>query len=62
MTELLNKLSGYKTYITGTAAILTSLVAYLNHTISLPEFIAAIFAAIQTMNIRHAISKSWNNS
>lgn len=54
--EVLNKLQGIKTYLTATAAILTAVVAYLNHAINLTEMIAAIFAAVQTMNLRHAIT------
>lgn len=52
----LEKLKGFKTYFTGAAAILTAIGLYLGNTITLPEMIAAIFAAIQTMNIRHAIT------
>ncbi len=51
-----NFLSGYKTYILGVAAILTAIGGYASGTITLPELVAAIFAAVQTMNIRHAIT------
>lgn len=51
-----NFLSGYKTYITGVAAILTALGGYAGGAITLPELVAAIFAAIGTMTIRHAIT------
>ncbi len=52
----MNFLSGWKSYITGVAAIITSIGMYASGTITLPEMIAAIFAAIQTMNIRHALT------
>lgn len=56
MVKLFNLLSGWKVYITAGAAILTALGAYLNHAINVTELITAIFASIQTMNIRHAIT------
>lgn len=58
MTNILNKLQGAKTYLTAIAAICTAAVAYLNHAITGQQAIAAIFLAIQTMNIRHAIATS----
>jgi len=54
--KLLNFLNGYKTYLTATAAILTAIVAYLNHAITIEELLTAVFTAIQSMNIRHAIT------
>lgn len=56
MANLFNKLSGWKTYITATIAMLTALLGYLNHTLTGTELIAALFAAIQTMNVRHALT------
>ena len=56
MINLISKLNGWKTYITATVAILTALLAYLNHTINGTELIGAIFAAVQTMNIRHGMT------
>ena len=56
MLKLWNKLNGWKTYITAGAAILTAISAYMNHTISLEIMLGAIFGAIQTANIRHAIT------
>lgn len=56
MLNLLSKLNGWKTYITAAVAILTALLAYLNHTITGVEFIAATLAAFQSMNIRHAMT------
>ncbi len=53
---MLNFLSGWKTYITGAAAILTAIGMYAGGTITLPELLAAIFTAIQTMNLRHALT------
>jgi hypothetical protein len=49
-------LSGYKTYITGGVAIITSVAAYLTGTIDLVTMVGAIFAAIQTMNLRDALN------
>lgn len=51
-----NFLSGWKTYLTAGAAILTAVAGYASGAITLPELIAAIFAAISTMTIRHAIT------
>lgn len=51
-----NFLSGWKTYITAAAAIITSIAGYANGAITLPDLIAAIFAAVGTMTIRHAIT------
>lgn len=56
MGKFLSFLDGYKTYITGGAAILTAIGAYLNHAITLNEMVVAIFAAVQSMNIRHSIT------
>ncbi len=53
---MLNFLSGWKTYLTAFAAIITSVAGYFNGALTLPELIAAVFAAIQTINIRHAIT------
>lgn len=56
MVKLFNKLNGWKTYITAAGAILTAIGAYMNHAITLAELLTAIFAALQTANIRHAIT------
>lgn len=56
MVNFFNKLSGWKTYITAAIAVLTAILAYLNHTISTIELIAAILAALQTANMRHAMT------
>lgn len=53
--NMLQKIKGYKAYITGTIAILTAFGAWINDSISLNEMVVAVFAAIQSMNIRHAI-------
>ncbi len=52
----MNFLSGWKTYITAAAAILTAVAGYASSAITLPELIAAIFAAIGTITMRHAIT------
>lgn len=56
MDKILNFLKGYKTYITAIAAIITAIAAFANGAIGLNELVVAIFAAIQTMNIRHAVT------
>lgn len=53
---MLDKLKGWKTYITAIAAILAAIGAHLGGSIDLTAMIAAIFAAVQTMNIRHSIT------
>jgi hypothetical protein len=54
-------LSGYKTYITALVAIITAVAGYLTGTIDLPTMVAAIFAALQSMNLRDALSKIGGN-
>lgn len=49
-------LSGYKTYLVAAGAIITAIASYANSAITLQELIAAIFAAIGTMTMRHAIT------
>lgn len=49
-------LKGWKTYLTALAAIITAVAAYFNGAITLPELVSAIFLAIQTSNIRHAMT------
>lgn len=56
MMNLFNKLNGWKTYITAAATVLGALSAYLNHNITLDKMILISLAAIQTANIRHAIT------
>lgn len=56
MIKLIGFLNGYKTYLTAAAAILTAIVAFLNNGMTGTELVVAIFTAIQTANIRHAIT------
>lgn len=49
-------LKGWKTYLTAAAAIIAAIAGYFNGAITLEQLIATIFAAIQTANIRHAIT------
>ena len=58
LNQLKLMLSGYKTYIVGTLAILTSVGTYLAGMITLPEMLAGVFAAVQSMNLRDAINTS----
>lgn len=53
---MFDKISGYKTYFLGVAAILAAIGGYLNHAMDLTGMIEAIFAAIGTMTIRHGIT------
>ncbi len=53
---MLSFLNGWKTYLTAGAAIITAIAAYANGAITLPDMIGAIFAAIGTMTLRHAIT------
>lgn len=55
-------LSGWKTYLTAAAAIITAIAAYFNGAITLPELVSAIFLAIQTANIRHAMTITVSNA
>lgn len=50
------KLSGYKTYITAALAILTAWLAYLTGDIEAREAVAATFAAVTAMTMRHGIA------
>jgi hypothetical protein len=47
-----------KTFWTAVGAIIAALVAAYHHQISWPAAIAAIFSAIQTVNLRDAVVKS----
>lgn len=49
-------LSGWKTYIVAVGAIITAIGGYASGAITLPELVAAIFAAVGTMTVRHAIT------
>lgn len=51
-------LDGKKTYFLAISAVLGSLVAYLNHSISLNELIAAIWAALTAGSLRSGIGNT----
>jgi hypothetical protein len=53
----MNILSGYKTYLTAIAGIVAAIAAYSNGTTDIPSTVAAIWVAIQTINLRDALSK-----
>ena len=57
-----NFLSGWKTYIVAVGAIVTAIGGYASNSINVQELIAAIFAAIGTMTMRHAISTTPNSN
>jgi len=50
-------LAGYKTYITGTLAVLTAIGAYLSGDISLIDAINVIIPAVMGITVRSAIAK-----
>lgn len=56
---LLNKieafLDGKKSYLLMVSGVLTALIAFLNHTITLQELIAAIWASLSLGAVRSAI-------
>ncbi len=56
MAALLAKLSGWKTYIVGVAAILTAVGAWMSGTLDPKGAIEAVWAAIMAMTIRHGIT------
>lgn len=58
----MNFLSGWKTYLTAAAAIITAIAGYASGAITLPDLVAAIFVAIGTMTIRHAITTTVSNA
>jgi ABC-type uncharacterized transport system permease subunit len=51
-------LSGYKTYLTGAAAILTALAGLASGTMDVPTAIQTTYTAILAMTVRHGIAKS----
>jgi len=55
-------LSGWKTYLTVLAAIITAVAAFANGAISLPDLVTAIFAAIGTATMRHALTTTVSNA
>lgn len=57
-----NFLSGWKTYIVGVGAIITAIGGYASGVITLPELVAAVFAAVGTMTVRHAITTTVSNA
>ncbi len=56
MSTLLSKISGWKTYILGVAAILTAIGTYLSGSLDLKGMVEAIWGAIMAMSIRHGIT------
>lgn len=62
ITNLLNKLSGWKTYIVAVAGILTALGAYLNGAITIAQLGEAIWAGIMAMTIRHGVTTTVSNA
>ena len=51
-------LSGKKTYLTAVAGIIGALLGWINGELSVAQFIIAIFACIEAMNLRAGIEKT----
>jgi len=60
MSQLFAKLEGYKTYLVCAIAVLTALLSYLNHQISLIDLAMAVLAALGAASGRQAITTSTN--
>lgn len=54
----MNFLSGYKTYITGAAAIASAVALYASGTDTLPEMVQLVITALLAMFIRSGVSTS----
>lgn len=52
----MDKLNGWKTYLVAAAAIISAVAGYFTGALTIAQMIEAIFAAISTMTIRHAIT------
>lgn len=52
----MNFLSGYKTYLTGVAAILTAIAGYASGTLDLGTAVQTVYGAILAMTIRNGIA------
>jgi len=57
MLTLIKLINGNKTYLVAVITILTSFIGYAEGTITMPELVAAIFAALGLGAVRHGISK-----
>ena len=51
-------LSGKKTYLTAIAGIVGALLGWINGELSVAQFIIAIFACIEAINLRAGIEKT----
>ncbi len=56
MGAILSKISGWKTYVIGIAAVLTAIGAWMGGTLDAKSAVEAIWAAIMAMTIRHGIT------
>lgn len=56
MGDLLSKLSGFKTYVVGVAAILTAVGAWMGGALDIKGMVEAVWAAVMAMTIRHGIT------
>lgn len=58
LTLLRKMLSGYKTYIVGTVAIIGALGAYLSGDVTLPDTMQTILTAILGMTLRSGVASA----
>ncbi len=58
LTKIRNAIKGWKTYLLGTAAIITSIVAWAEGTVTDVGVVTAIFAAFGMMFLRAGIAKN----
>ena len=56
MATILTFLSGKKTYLTALAGLITTVVAYLDKTLTLAQFVAAVWVIAQTVFIRAGVN------
>lgn len=58
LLKVWNTINGYKTYITGTVAIVALWAQVWSHTLDVSSAINGTLAALTAMGIRHGVSKS----
>ncbi len=62
LTTIRKAINGKKTYILGTVAVVTAIVAWAAGGLDDLQLIGAVFAALQSMFIRAGIAKSSNGT
>ena len=58
MKKIIEFLQGKKTYLVCAAALITALVAYLDGTMTVKEFVTAAFAALGGITLRAGVGKA----